>query len=79
MVFADPAILDPHCGNAADRPAFGLGSPFCLGASLGKLETRLAVEHLAKLPRLRPVAGQSLSFRPNISFRRPRQLRVRQG
>jgi cytochrome P450 len=79
-VFAEPASFDPHRSNAADHLAFGLGRHYCLGASLGKLETRLAVEHLAKrFPRLRLVAGQALSFHPNISFRAPRQLRVRQG
>lgn len=53
--------------------------PACLGASLGKLETSLAIEALTRrFPRLRLVEGQQLSFHPNISFRGPQALWVRQ-
>lgn len=64
---------------AADRHlAFGVGLHYCLGASLGKLEARLALEELtARFPRLRLVDGQQLSFHPNISFRGPQALWVR--
>jgi cytochrome P450 len=79
-VFGDPGRFDPLRRNAADHLAFGRGLHYCLGASLGKLETRLALEHLARrFPGLRLAAGQRLSFHPNISFRGPQALLVRPG
>ena len=58
--------------------AFGLGVHYGLGAALGKLEARLALEALTdRFPRLRLVDGQELSFHPNISFRGPQSLWVR--
>ena len=51
---------------------------YCLGAALGKLEARLALEALtSRFPDLRLVEGQELSFHPNISFRGPQSLWVR--
>ncbi len=79
-VFADPAGFDLRRPNAQDHLAFGRGLHYCLGASLGKLETRIAVEHLARrFPRLRLAEEQQLSFHPNISFRGPQALFVRLG
>ena len=50
------------------------------GASLGRLETRIAIEQLVRrFPRLGLVDGQQLSFHPNISFRGPQALLVRPG
>jgi len=66
--------------NADQHLPFGKGLHYCLGASLGKLEARLALEELAsRFPCLRLVEGQQLSFHPNISFRGPQSLRVRPG
>jgi cytochrome P450 len=77
-VFSQPDQFDPGRPNAAQHLAFGLGLHYCLGANLGRLETRLALEELARrYPRLRLADGQQLSFHPNISFRGPRELRVR--
>ena len=77
-VFHQPGQFDPARPNAAQHLAFGLGLHYCLGANLGKLETRLVLEELARrYPRLRLSGGQQLSFHPNISFRGPQQLRVR--
>jgi cytochrome P450 len=71
-VFADPARP-----IAADHLAFGKGIHYCLGAQLGKVEARIALEEpVARFPDLRPGAGQRLSFHPNISFRGPQQLWV---
>ena len=57
-----------------------LGLHYCLEANLGKLETRLAVEELARrYPRLSLAGDQRLTFHPNISFRGPQALRVRTG
>jgi len=76
-VFGQPDDFDLARPNAGDHLAFGKGIHYCLGASLGKLETRLAVQELTRrFPRLRLVEGQQLSFHPNISFRGPQQLWV---
>jgi len=45
-VFPDPDRFDLHRTNADKHLAFGAGLHYCLGASLGKLEARLAVEEL---------------------------------
>jgi cytochrome P450 len=77
-VFADPDTFDLDRANAGQHLAFGLGQHYCLGANLGRLETRLALEELARrYPRLRLAEGQEFTFHPNISFRGPQVLRVR--
>jgi cytochrome P450 len=74
-VFPAPDVFDLRRENARHHLAFGKGIHFCLGAALGKLEARLALEALStRLPRLRLVADQELSFHPNISFRGPQVL-----
>jgi hypothetical protein len=79
-VFPDPDGFDLGRPRADKHLAFGLGLHYCLGASLGKLEARLALEELtARFPRLRLVDGQRLSFHPNISFRGPQALWVRRA
>jgi len=79
-VFPQPEEFDLGRDNASQHLAFGLGLHYCLGASLGKLETRLALEELARrYPRLRLAEGQQLTFHPNISFRGPQVLRVQTG
>jgi len=79
-VFPEPDRFDLDRANAADHLAFGLGLHYCLGANLGRLETRLALEELARrYPRLSLAEGQRFTFHPNISFRGPQVLRVRTG
>ena len=76
-VFPDPDRFDPRRENAHHNLAFGKGIHYCAGASLGKLEARLALEGLiARFPGLRLVAGRPMPFHPNISFRGPMQLWV---
>ena len=77
-VFPRPHRFDPLRPNAGAHLAFGKGLHYCLGASLGKLETRIAVQHMARrFPRLQLVDGQHLAFHANISFRGPQTLWVR--
>jgi cytochrome P450 len=79
-VFPDPDRFDLHRTNADKHLAFGADLHYCLGASLGRLEARLAVEELIdRFPHLRLVDGQTLTFHPNISFRGPQALWVRSG
>jgi cytochrome P450 len=79
-VFPDPDRFDLHRSNADKHLAFGAGLHYCLGASLGKLEARLALEELIdRFPHLRLGDGQALTFHPNISFRGPQALWVRSG
>ena len=76
-VFPEPDRFDPLRANAGKTLAFGKGIHYCIGAALGKLEARVAVEVLAdRFPRLRLVPGQEIPFHPNISFRGPMSLLV---
>jgi cytochrome P450 len=76
-VFPEPERFDLTRANAHHHLAFGKGIHYCAGASLGKLEGRLALEGLAqRFPNLRLVAGQTIPFHPNISFRGPLELWV---
>jgi cytochrome P450 len=76
-VFPEPDRFDLGRVDADRHLAFGKGLHYCLGASLGKLEARLALEELtSRFPRLRLVEGQRFSFHPNISFRGPQALWV---
>jgi cytochrome P450 len=73
--FPEPERFDPRRVDAHHHLAFGKGIHYCAGASLGKLEARLAVEGLVRrFPRLRLVDGQRIPFHPNISFRGPLEL-----
>jgi cytochrome P450 len=67
-----------------DRPpsrhlAFGLGPHFCLGASLARLQARIAIDTLLRrLPGLRldPDADPSPDVRPDVTNRMLRSLRL---
>ena len=64
-VFPDPDRFDPRRENAHHNLAFGKGIHYCAGASLGKLEARLALEGLiARFPGLRLVAGPADALPP---------------
>jgi hypothetical protein len=76
-VFPEPERFDLERANAHHHLAFGKGIHYCAGASLGKLEARLAIEGLTRrFPGLRLVADQTIPFHPNISFRGPMELWV---
>ena len=76
-LFDQPAELDLERKNANKHISFGHGIHFCLGARLARLEGQIAVEALTRrLPNLRLIENQPLTFAPNITFRGPRQLMV---
>jgi cytochrome P450 len=77
-VFPEPERFDLRRENARHSLAFGKGIHYCVGASLGKLEARLALEGLVRRwPALELVEDRPLRFHPNISFRGPLELWVR--
>jgi cytochrome P450 len=75
--FAEPDTFDIHRPNAARHISFGKGIHYCLGANLAKLEAQLVLAALAeRIPSLRLVADQTLTYFPNITFRGPDALMV---
>jgi cytochrome P450 len=76
--FEEPSDFRVDRPNAVDHLAFGKGPHFCLGAPLGRLETRIALELLTqRLPNLDLVPGQEFEYAPNALFRSLKALRVR--
>ena len=76
-VFHDAETFDPQSEKTNRHIAFGYGVHFCLGAPLARLETRIALEQLSqRLPSLRLVPGQDISYTPNLLFRGLKQLFV---
>ena len=77
-VFPEPDVFDMRRENASQTLTFGKGKHYCLGAALGKLESKIALEGLTRrFPKLRLVEGRPIRFHPNISFRGPQELWVR--
>jgi len=78
-VFPDPDVFALDRADANRHLSFGHGIHHCLGASLARMEARVALEVLTgRLPDLRLAEGQ-LEVLPNISFRGPRALDVEWG
>ncbi|MDH3643811.1 MAG: cytochrome P450 [Gammaproteobacteria bacterium] len=82
----DPEIFEQAGDFNADRAnanrhiSFGHGIHFCLGARLARLEGQIAMEALTRrLPDIRIVPDQQLTFSPNITFRGPSKLFVEWG
>jgi cytochrome P450 len=76
-VFPNPECFDIHRENLGQHMAFGRGIHYCIGAPLGRLEGRIALEVLTqRLPNLRMVPGQTLDYSMNITFRGPEKLEL---
>lgn len=75
--FADPANFDIDRPSLRDHMGFGKGPHGCLGAPLGRMESRIAIEHL--LNRVRniristehhgPAGARTYRFEPTYTFR----------
>lgn len=75
--FADPLAFDPRRHSAARHIGFGWGVHSCLGAPLGRLETRVMVETLRqRLPSLRLADGAARNYLPSMFFRTPAAIPV---
>lgn len=75
--FVCPHTFDIDRADARDHLAFGKGIHFCIGAALGRLEMRIALDRLAhRLPGLRLTPDQPLDYVPTISFRGPQRLLI---
>ena len=76
-LFENPERFDIHRPHANRHISFGKGIHFCLGSGLARMEARIVLELLSqRLPSLRLVEGQHLSYFPNITFRGPESLEI---
>jgi cytochrome P450 len=74
--FPDPDRFDLH-RDTRGHVAFGFGNHFCLGASVARLEARIALEAiLARLPDLRRDGGR-IEVHGSFLIRGPRHVRLR--
>jgi cytochrome P450 len=71
-VFPDPDLFDITRENARRHLSFGFGIHYCIGNQLAKLQTRIAVEEVARrLPTLAIAPDADIRFGDNLSFRVP--------
>ncbi|MGW2170535.1 cytochrome P450 [Streptomyces sp. NPDC001705] len=77
--FACPHRFDAERAEASRHLSFGLGTHYCLGAPLGRLEAELAFTRFAqRVVDPRPVDGPT-RYRPHVVLRGPASLPLRTG
>jgi cytochrome P450 len=68
--FTDAEEFQTEREDAHEHLSFGKGRHFCLGASLARLEAKIAFEELTQhFPNLRLAESFQASFVPNVAFR----------
>jgi cytochrome P450 len=76
-VFEDPHRFNPDRTNVRNHLAFGLGTHFCIGAPLSRLETVVSLERLAaRCAAIRLAPGNDFEFEPSFMLRGLHQLLV---
>lgn len=75
--FTDPEKLDIR-RSPNPHMSFGIGSHFCLGANLARLEAKVAIEELLKVAPAYSLAGSEtdLKYGPNFNFHGPLRLDI---
>lgn len=73
--FPDANRLDPERKSKGDV-AFGGGKHSCVGATLARLEAKIALEHFLRLPPVAP-SGRPKKWHPGFTVRRLTSLPVR--
>lgn len=82
--FADPQVFDIDRPGLRDHMGFSKGPHGCLGAPLGRMESRIAIEHLlARVRNIRiseahhgPAGSRRFNFEPTYTFRSLADLHV---
>jgi cytochrome P450 len=78
--FGTPAVFNPGREDSARHLALGHGIHYCIGASMLRLETKVALEVLSsRLPSLRLGPGQRLGYIPNLVGPKFKELWVEWG
>ncbi|WP_369031737.1 MULTISPECIES: cytochrome P450 [Streptomyces] len=76
-VFENPETFDIDRPHPNRHMTFGFGAHACMGATLARQEMRIFIEELARrLPHMRLVEDQEITYLPNTSFRGPQNLLV---
>ena len=79
-LFAMPDQFDLSRFNADKHLSLGHGIHFCIGATLARLEARIGIEVLLeRLPELRLVPGQRITYLPSLINRALQHLHVTWG
>lgn len=69
-VFEDPDEFRPDRPNVRNHLSFGLGTHFCIGAPLSRLETTVTLERLAaRCSQIRLAPGNDFAFEPSFILR----------
>lgn len=75
--FTDPDVLDVERANAREHIGLGFGVHYCLGAALGRLETKVALGALLEHAPHYQVVDEQVHYGPNFFLRGLEHLTIR--